>query len=218
MSAKFELTAHARTVKGKGASRRLRHQEQVPAILYGSGKPAQSILLSHFEVLKALKNEAFYSHILTLHVEGHAQQVVLKDVQRHPYKPRVMHMDFLRIDAAHKIIMHVPLHFTGEDIAPGVKVDKGLVNKLIQDIEIRCLPADLPEFIMVDISNLTLNGALQLTEIVLPKGVELAHKIEDPEHDVVVVNIQLPRAAEEEKPAAAVEEAAPATPAAGASQ
>ena len=147
--------------------------------------------------------------------------MVLKAVQRHPFKPKIQHMDFLRVDAKHKIIMQVPLHFTGETVAPGVKTDKGMVNKLIQDIEIRCLPANLPEYVTVDIAHLQLNQAIHLSEITLPTGVELSHKIEDPEHDVVVVNIQMSRGtAEEETPATAPAEAtaAPATPAAGTKQ
>lgn len=199
MSGIFELTAQSRTVIGKGASRRLRQESKIPAILYGAGKEAQPLLLAENEVVKALKHEAFYSHILTLHIDGKAQQVVLKDVQRHPYKTKINHMDFLRVDATHKITMHVPLHFSGEEKAPGVTVDKGMVNKLIQDIEIRCLPANLPEYIGVDVSELQLNHAIHLSEVKLPAGVELAHRIEDEEHDVVVVNILLPRAAVEEE-------------------
>jgi len=227
MSGIFELNAQERSVIGKGASRRLRREEQVPAILYGSSRPAQPLLLSHHDVVKALKQEAFYSHILTLHINGHAQQVVLKDVQRHPFKPKITHMDFLRVDATHKINMHVPLHFSGEDKAPGVKIDKGMVNKLIQDIEIRCLPANLPEFIAVDVSHLQMNEAIHLSELKLPEGVELAHRIEDPEHDVVVVSVQALRAVEEEPVVAAAPAegaapaeatAAPATPTPGTKQ
>ncbi|MFI4954647.1 MAG: 50S ribosomal protein L25/general stress protein Ctc [Gammaproteobacteria bacterium] len=197
MAAIFELRAQTRTVRGKGASRRLRREEQVPAVLYGAEKPAQSLTLAHGEVLKALQHEAFYSHILTLHIDGTPQQAVLKALQRHPYKPKIMHLDFLRVDSSHTIIMHVPLHFTGEDKAPGVKVDKGLLTKNVVDVEVRCLPAQLPEFINVDISELRLGQAIHLTELKLPAGVELAHKPEDAVHDSVVVSIHAVRGAEE---------------------
>jgi large subunit ribosomal protein L25 len=197
MAAIFELSAQHRTAIGKGASRRLRHTENIPAILYGAGKEALALTLAHSDVLKALQHEAFYSHILTLHIDGKPHQAVLKDLQRHPYKPKVMHMDFLRVDATHEIIMHVPLHFTGEDKAPGVKVDKGIIAKNMVDVEIRCLPAKLPEFINVDVSELKLGQALHVTELKLPEGVKLAHKPEDAIHDSVVVSIHAVRGAEE---------------------
>lgn len=212
MSAIFELNAQHRLTSGKGASRRLRHQEQVPGIVYGSDKPAQSITLAHNEVIKALQHEAFYSHILTLHVDGTAQKVVLKALQRHPFKPKILHMDFLRVDATHKLNMHVPLHFTGEDVAPGIK-EQGLLTKNMIDVEIRCLPAKLPEFINVDVSGLNIGDAIHLTQIQLPEGVELAHKVEDELHDTVVVSIHAPRGASEEE----LEEAAAAEAASEAS-
>lgn len=208
MSAIFELNAREREALGKGASRRLRRQEQVPAIVYGSDKPAQSLTLAHGEVLKALQYEAFYSHILTLHIDGKAQKVVLKDLQRHPFKPKIMHMDFLRVDAKHKLTMNIPLHFTGEEESPGMK-EEGLLTKHMIDLEIRCLPADLPEYINVDISTLAIGEAVHLSQVQLPKGVELAHKPEDALHDVIVVSIHEPRdiAAEEAAEAAAAEAA-----------
>ena len=211
MSAIFELNAKGRSALGKGASRRLRKEEQVPAILYGAGKPAESLVIAHGEILKALQHEAFYSHILTLHVDGKPQKAVVKDIQRHPFKPKVMHMDFLRIDATHKINMHVPLHFHGEEEAPGVVTDKGHLTKYIMDIEIRCLPADLPEYVTADVSKMKLDDALHLSQLPLPHGVEFVHKIEDEEHDLVVASIHMPRGSvEDEAEEAAAEEAAEA--------
>lgn len=209
MSAIFELNAQAREALGKGASRCLRRQDSVPAILYGSNKPAQALTLAHNDVQKALQHEAFYSHILTLHIDGKAQKVVLKDLQRHPFRRKILHMDFLRVDAAHKLTMNIPLHFIGDDVSPGIK-DEGLFTKHMIDLEVRCLPADLPEYINVDISEMKIGDAIHLSEVKLPKGVELTHKPEDPLHDVIVASIHEPRdiAAEEAEEAAAAAAAA----------
>jgi large subunit ribosomal protein L25 len=165
----FELSAESRATVGKGASRRLRRTEQVPAILYGGKEKPMMLTLAHRKVMKALENEAFYSHILTLEVDGKKQQAVLKDLQRHPYKPVIMHMDFLRVSATDKINMHVPLHFINEpSIEEGTMLSKHMV-----EVEIRCLPGNLPEFLEVDLTNVSLEHAVHLTEIKLPAGVEL---------------------------------------------
>jgi large subunit ribosomal protein L25 len=208
MSAIFELNAKARHAKGKGASRRLRKEELVPGIVYGAGKPAESVTFMHGDLLKALQHEAFYSHILTLHIDGKPEKAVVKDIQRHPFKPKIVHMDFLRIDATHKINMHVPLHFHGEEDAPGVAVAKGHLTKYIMDIEIRCLPANLPEFITADVSKLGLDESLHLTQLALPEGVEFAHKIEDEAHDPVIASIHMPRGSAEDEAEEAAAEAA----------
>ncbi|MBS0359298.1 MAG: 50S ribosomal protein L25/general stress protein Ctc [Proteobacteria bacterium] len=225
MSKHFELTAEVRHQVGKGASRRLRRESnKVPGIIYGAGKEPTLLSFEHHKVLKVIESEAFFSSILTIDVDGTKEQAVLKDMQRHPFKPRVLHLDFLRINSSEKLTMHIPLHFIGEDIAPGVKKDGGIVNHIMTDLEIKCLPADLPEYISVDISGLELDGTIHLSQVKLPKGVELATPIEDPEHDVGVVSIHMPRAVEEEIPTTApvasevpatqqsapVEEAAPA--------
>lgn len=204
----FSLNAIARHDVGKGASRRLRHAESVPAVVYGAGKGPQSITLSHRELSRALENEAFYSHILDLNNGKHSEKVVLKDLQRHPYKPRIMHADFLRISATEKLTMHIPLHFIGGDVAPGVKLGGGVVAHLMPDVEVRCLPADLPEYISVDISKLELNQTLHLADLPLSKGVEipaLSHGENKP-----VVTIYIPRAQVEttEAPVAPVTEVA----------
>lgn len=198
MAISFELEAQLRHDKGKGASRRLRRAEQVPAILYGANKEATPLVLDHNKVLIALQNESFYTHILTLTVNNQAEKVILKDLQRHPYKPRILHMDFLRIRADEKLKMHIPLHFVGAETSPGVK-EGGIVSHVISDIEVFCLPADLPEFIEVDISTMGLDQLLHLSELKLPKGVEavaLSHG-----RDLTIASIHLPRA-EEETPAA----------------
>lgn len=193
MAISFELEAQVRQDKGKGASRRLRRAEQVPAILYGASKEATSLVLDHNKVSAALQNEAFYTHILTLKIDNKPEKVILKDLQRHPYKPHILHLDFLRINANEKLKMHVPLHFIDADKAPGVKAG-GLVSHLISDIEISCLPANLPEFIEVDLSGMALNQLLHLSELKLPKGVEtvaLSHG-----HDLPVASIHLPHVEE----------------------
>ena len=174
MAAMFELEATTRTTHGKAETRRLRRLEnRVPAIIYGAGKDSESVSLDHNAVQTALKNEAFYSHILTVKVDGKPQKTVLKDLQRHPFKSKIMHMDFLRISATEKLTMQVPLHFKGEDVAPGVKQESGEISHIMNEVEIKCLPSDLPEFIEADLSQLKLNESLTLSQLSLPKGVEL---------------------------------------------
>jgi large subunit ribosomal protein L25 len=188
---KFEVEATVRSVLGKGASRRLRRQEKVPGVVYGGGKEAVSLTFEHKNIAKALKNEAFYSHIITLKTHGSgSERVILKDVQRHPYKALIKHIDFQRIRADEKIHMHVPLHFVGAENAPGVK-EGGVVSHIMSDLEISCLPDNLPEYIELDISSMELNKILHISDIKLPKGVEsvaLAH-----DNDKPVVSIHMPR-------------------------
>jgi large subunit ribosomal protein L25 len=193
----FELSANTRDSFGTGASRRLRRLEnRVPAILYGAGEPPQALSFDHNQLLRALENEAFYSHILTIHVDGKQQKAVLKDLQRHAYKPRILHMDLLRITAKEKITMSVPLHFKGENIAPGVKENGGVLARLLNSVEVRCLPDALPEYLEIDVSHLGLDESLHLSQIPLPAGIELIALTHD--DDRPVVNIHIPRAATEE--------------------
>lgn len=188
----FTVTAQARTDLGKGASRRLRRlDDMVPAIVYGAGKDALSISIAHRQIARHLEDEAFYSHVLTLEVDGKKHSVVLKDVQRHPYKPRILHLDFQRIDAHEKLVMHVPLHFIGEDIAPGIALQKGVITHLVNEIEVRCKPSDLPEFIEVNVSHLKADETIHLSDIKLPKGVESMDTLHG--KDRALANIQLPR-------------------------
>lgn len=203
----FELQAEPRTTAmGGAASRRMRRLEnRIPAIIYGAGKEPTSITLDHNKVIKALENEAFYSHILTLNMGKQKEKVVLKQLQRHAYKPFVLHMDFLRINEKEKLRMHVPLHFTNEEKAVGVKIGGGVVSHHLTDIEISCLPSDLPEYIEVDMTALELGQALHLADLKLPKGVEivaLSHGHTE-QHNAAVVSIHAPRKAVEEESTAA---------------
>ena len=195
-SIKFELEAETRNDVGKGASRRLRQTDKLPAIVYGGGKPATSLTMDHKKMARALENEAFYSHILALKIDQNSERVILKDVQRHPYKPRILHVDFQRVRADQKLHMHVPLHFIGtHDEIPGVKAG-GTVSHLLSDVEISCLPDDLPEYLQIDISQMELDQMLHLSDIKLPKGVEIVALAHD--RDQGIVSIHIPRVIEEE--------------------
>jgi large subunit ribosomal protein L25 len=214
----FEVKAELRTDEGKGASRRLRHAGKVPAIVYGGEDKPVSITLDHNQFLRHLEEEAFYAHILTINVDGQKSQVVLKDLQRHPASDvKIMHADFLRVDASHVMTMVVPLHFVGEEAAVGVKAG-GAISHLMADVEVSCLPQDLPEFIEVNVSKLELDGTIHLSELVLPKGVTLTalthsqeEHLEEGErsaYDQAVVSIHAPRgaASDEEAEEEATEE------------
>jgi large subunit ribosomal protein L25 len=192
---KFELDATVRHDMGKGASRRLRREEKVPGVVYGGGKDPVALTMEHKHIAKSLSHEAFYSHILTLKTGSDAERVILKDVQRHPYKPRIVHVDFQRVRADEKLHMHIPLHFVGAEIAPGAKDAGGIVSHIMSDVEISCLPDDLPEYIEVDISAMQLNDILHLSNLKLPKGVEIIALSHD--DDKPVVSIHMPRIEEE---------------------
>jgi len=204
----IEVNAVPRSMQGKGASRRLRHAAKVPGVVYGGGQDAQSIELDHKALKQHLKLEAFHASILTLNLDGQKQQVLLRDYQMHPWRLDVLHVDFQRVAADRKIHMKVPLHFMNQETAPGVKTGGGTVSHVQSEIEISCLPADLPEFIEVDIGELQLAQSLHLSDLKLPQGVEsLALRGGD---DLVVVTINVPKgeAAAEEAPAAAAAPAA----------
>ena len=173
MSTQLTLNASARAVLGKGASRRLRrHNGEIPAIVYGGKKKPQSLSLIHKDVVKALENEAHYSQVINLNIDGKTESVVLKDLQRHPSKAILLHMDFLRISKATKLTLKVPLQFLNEDMCIGVKQEGGIFSRAMSDLEIQCLPADLPEFLEVDVAMLRLGETLHMSDISLPKGVE----------------------------------------------
>jgi len=196
--ADFELVAQSRGDMGKANARRMRREQgRIPGVIYGAKKDSASISLNHNEVVHALENEAFYSHILTLNVDGKAEQVVLKDLQRHPYKPSVLHVDFLRVDSKLKLTMHIPLHFINEETAVGVKMEGGIVGHHLNEVEVSCLPADLPEYIEVDLANVKLDEVLHLTDLKLPKGVELTVLGQAEPNDLAVVSIHTAKAAEE---------------------
>jgi large subunit ribosomal protein L25 len=201
----LKINAQPRSDMGKGASRRLRHTGQVPGIIYGAHKDPEMITLSHNELLRHLEHEAFYSHILELLMGDRSERVILKDLQRHPARPFVLHADFQRISESEKIRVRVPLHFIGSDQAPGVKIGGGIISHNLSDVEIDCLPKDLPEFIEVDISGLNLNQSLHLSDLKLPEGVVLHALHLGPEHDMQVVSLHSPSGGAEE----VEEEAAP---------
>jgi len=212
MKTSFELVADARDgVQGKGASRRLRRAGKVPAILYGGHLEPRQITLDHQNLLTLLVNERFFSTILSLKINGEAQAAILKDVQRHPAKNQILHMDLQRVLENEKIRMTIPLHFKGAAGAPGVKTQGGVVSHMLNDVEVSCLPKDLPEFLELDLSEMEINDLKRLSDIVLPGGVELVQLTHG--RDEPVVSIHHPRAEEVEAPAA---EAAVAAPAAGA--
>jgi large subunit ribosomal protein L25 len=220
MKTSFELVAEFRETQGKGASRRLRHEGKVPAILYGGHSEARALTLSHQKLIVMLENERFYSTILSLKVGDQTQNAILKDVQRHPYKNAIVHIDFQRVEDNQKIRMSIPLHFVGASVSPGVKTQGGLVSHLRNEVEVSCLPKDLPEFIEVDMSALALNESIHMSQLKIPEGVELTALAKE---DAAVASIHSPRAEEPEAAAtaaAATEGAAPAAaaaaPAAGA--
>lgn len=219
MAEEFDLIAENREDMGKGASRRLRRKGLVPAIIYGAGRPPRALAFDHNKVLKQLESESFYSSVLNIKVGDKSQAAILKDLQRHPAKRQILHMDFQRIVEDEAIRMNVPIHFLGEDVAPGVKLGGGKVSHLMTDVEVTCLPKDLPEFLEVDVSALELDGMLHLSNIKLPSGVEIPELAQGPEHDQAVVAIHVIKAApvEEAAPeeAAEPEEAAPAAEAEG---
>jgi large subunit ribosomal protein L25 len=169
---KIEISADKRTLQGKGASRRLRGSGKVPAIIYGGDQEAQSIEMDHNDLYHKLKLEAFHASVLTLDVAGKKEPVLLRDIQMHPYKQQVLHVDFQRVDKNKKIHMKVPLHFINAEVAPGVKTSGGIVSHILTEVDISCLPDDLPEFISVDLAELTAGHTLHLSDLVMPKGVE----------------------------------------------
>jgi len=199
----YELQAELREGAGKGAARRLRRDGMIPAVLYGAGKDVVTIKLNAKDVHKSLENEAFFSHILDVKVGGEGTQAVLKALQRDPATDRVVHMDLLRVSSSQEITMHVPLHFVGEDDCPGRKAG-GVINHLLVDLEVSCLPKDLPEFIEVDMSNMDIGDSLHLSQLVMPVGVTLLVLAQDAEHDQPVVSLQHSQKFEEEEEAEAL--------------
>ncbi len=192
MSADFNIIAESRTDVGKGASRRLRHTGKVPGIIYGSGKDPAPFTVVHDDLMHHLENEAFYSHILTVTVDGKAQKAVLKDLQRHPAKPKILHVDFLRVSDTDVINMQVPVHFINADVSVGVKAG-GLVSHLLSTIEITCKASDLPEYLQIDLVNLDVGASLHLSDIDLPKGVQITALTHGADHDLPVVSIHAPK-------------------------
>ena len=199
----IEMNVKKRVAQGTGASRRLRRTAQVPAIIYGGDKAATPITLDHNEIFHALRKEAFHSSVLTLNVEGEKETVLLRDTQMHAYKLQVLHVDFQRVDATHKLHTKVPFHFVNADAAPGVKLQGGIVSHVMNEIDVQCLPSQLPEFIEVDLSGLSVGHSIHVAQIKLPAGVEALTHGTDP----VVATVTLPRGAKSDEAAAADGEA-----------
>jgi len=206
---KIEIKAEPRSLQGTGASRRLRRESKVPGILYGAGKDAQPIQLDHKDLFFKLKMEAFHASILDMELGSEKAQVLLRDYQMHPFKAQILHADFQRVAADRKIHMKVPLHFVNGDIAPGVKLAGGNVQHVVNDLDITCLPKDLPEFIEVDLKDLHAGHSLHVSHIALPPGVESVALSKG--DDITVATIVMTRAmsAEDEAAEAAAAAAAP---------
>lgn len=169
----FEVIAQARAEQGSGASRRLRNAGRVPAIVYGAGKDAQAVTLDHNTIYHALRVEAFHASVLSLNVDGQVEKVLLRDVQHHPFRQLILHVDFQRVDPNAKLHIKVPLHFVNADLAPGVKLGGGIISHVLNEVEVSCLPASLPEFIEVDLANLGAGQSIHMADLKLANGVEL---------------------------------------------
>jgi len=191
MAEKFDLIADYREGKGKGASRRLRREGKVPAIIYGAGRPPRSLSFDHNKVLRQLENESFYSSVLNIKVGDKSQAAIVKDIQRHPARPIVMHIDLQRIVEDQVIKMNVPIHFVGGDEAIGVKEGGGSVSHLRTDVEVVCLPKDLPEYFEVDISGLDLDEMMYLSDLTVPEGVEIPELAQEVEQVQAIVSIHI---------------------------
>jgi len=191
MADKFDLIAEIREDSGKGASRRLRREGKVPAIIYGAGRPPRALVFDHNKVIKQLENESFYSSVLNIKVGEKSQAAIVKDLQRHPALPRIMHMDLQRIVEDEVIRMNVPIHLIGADVAIGVKDGGGKVSHMRTDVEVVCLPKDLPEYLELDISELELDGLMYLTDIPLPEGVEVPELAQEVEQAQPIVSIHI---------------------------
>lgn len=204
----IEVNAQKRSKQGTGASRRLRREGKTPGIVYGGKQPAVVIELDHNALFHQLREEAFHASVLTLNLEGAKEQVLLRAVNMHPFRMEVQHIDFQRVQADVHIQMKVPLHFINAEISPGVKLSGGIVSHVMSELQIRCLPADLPEFIEVDLKDMALGNIVHVRDLALPKGVEaVLHGGENPP----VAVVQIPRAmvADEAADAAEAAEAVP---------
>ena len=193
----IELNAELRTDTGKGASRRLRHANKVPAILYGAGKDPENLTLEQKDVQYELQHEAFFTQVLELNIGGKKQDVLLRDLQHHPYKQDILHMDFQRVEAKKEMHVNVPLHFINEDIAPGVKTEGGAISHVMSEVEIVCLPKNIPEFIDVDLSELHMGEIVHLSDLKMPAGVEVLALKQGEEYDSAVATIHARKVAEE---------------------
>ncbi len=196
----FNLSAQPRAETGTAAIRKLRREGHLPGVVYGAGKDTVSITLENDEVLRHLEHEAFYSHILDLKIGGKKEKVILRGLQRHPVRSDiVLHIDLQRIRQDEKIHISVPFHFIGEDVAPGIKQQSGLFSHLMTEIEVICLPSDLPEYIEVDVSHLHIGEPIHLSDLDLPSGVELVELMHGHDHAIVIINVRREQIEEEEE-------------------
>ena len=202
---KIEVVAFPREKQGTGASRRLRTSGRVPGVIYGADKPAQAIEVDQNALLRHLKLEAFHASILDMTVSGAKERVLLRAFQMHPWKPIALHVDFQRIDPTKKIHMRVPLHFMNQETAPGVKLGGGVIQHVMNDIEVQCLPDALPEFIEVDLGHLELGQAVHIQDLNLPAGVEITAKLRQDNAAVVILQVPKEQAVEEEAAAPVTE-------------
>ncbi len=208
----YEVVAQTRKAQGTGASRRLRNSGKVPGIVYGGKKPAQPIELDHNAIYHQLRDEKFHASILTMALDGTREQVLLRAVNMHPFRPQVQHLDFQRVAADEKIHMKVPLHFVNAENSPAVKEQGAMITHVTNELDIRCLPGDLPEFITVDLGTITVGHSIHARDLAMPKGVDLVLKGKE---NPSIVTAQIPKAVvSEEEEAAAAAAAAEAAPAA----
>lgn len=211
---KFEIIANSRSRQGTSEARRMRREGLVPGVVYGGNKESAPIELDHNGIYHQLKQEAFHASILTMELAGNTEQVLLRNVQMHPFKPMVLHVDFQRVSATEKIHMKIPLHFINAEIAPGVKLGGGIVSHIMNEVEVKCLAKDLPEYIEVDLAHLETGHSVHLSELVIPENVELVEGLHG--EDLPVATVVIPRGHIEEEREAAAEEVAPEEEAAAA--
>jgi len=208
MSDTFEIAAAVRADKGKGASRRLRRlADQIPAVIYGGETEPQSLTLVRKDLEKALENEAFFSHVLAINIDGKSEKAILKDLQRHPAKNLVMHADFMRVSDNVKIKMNVPIHFVNEEACYGVKTEGGMVQHQATEVEVLCLPGDIPEYLEVDMLEVKVGDIIHLSDVKLPEGVESTALSLGEDHDLAIASVLAPKGTSEEEEAEAAEAA-----------
>ena len=193
--ANFIVEAEVRTGSGTAASRRARRAGQVPVVVYGGGEDEQYLLVDHNKIMHQLDVEAFHSALVQIQLDGDLQRAILRDVQMHPYKAQVLHLDFQRVSRKDKITMTIPFHFIGEDVAPGVKIDAGIMSHSMTSVDVTCLGSDLPEYIEVDVSALEMGGSVSLGDVKLPEGVELASSIQESDLELSIASVLAPKKA-----------------------
>jgi large subunit ribosomal protein L25 len=198
MSTDYQINAEPRTDSGKSASRRYRREGKIPAVVYGAGKENMSLLLDHHEIFHNLETEGFHSAIIKINVGKQTEQAILRAVQMDPVKPNVLHVDFQRISATEKLHIAVPIHFVGEEEAPGIKTEDGVMSHNLTEVDVSCLPKDLPEYLEIDVSGLNVNEAVHLSDIKVPDGVEITSLLHEGE-DEIVASVYVPQMEVEEE-------------------